>query len=396
MTTPRVLTGLDVLARDGFRPLRGRRIALLCNQASLDAGLRHAMDVLLASHRAGDLSIAAVFGPQHGLWGHTQDNMIEWEGFRDPRTGLTVHSLYGTRREPSPESLEGVEVFVVDLPDVGARCYTFLWTMALCMRACEAKRIPVLVLDRPNPLGGERVEGPTLDPAYSSFIGLHPLPMRHGMTIGEVATHFRDTHLPGLELTVAPMEGWRRSMAWEETGLAWGIPSPNMPSAETAAVYPGMALLEGTELSEGRGTTRPFETFGAPFVDGWALCDALNTLGLPGARFRPVMFEPTFDKHAGQTCGGAFLHVLDRRAFETVLSGIAVLREIFWLYPDCFAWRPPPFEYEAQKMPIDILAGNAWVREAVETHASLDRIRDHLAAEAQDFAPMRAAASLYP
>lgn len=372
------LTGLDALIRDGFNPLRGRRIALLCNQASIASDLRHSLDAFLEARDAGYLDIAAVFGPQHGLWGHTQDNMIEWEGGRDPRTGLPVHSLYGERRKPSPESLRDVETFVVDIPDVGARSYTFIWTMALCLEACAEAGIPVSVLDRPNPLGGVRVEGPVLEPEFASFIGLRPLPMRHGMTVGEVARWLQREYHPSLALDVVEMDGWDRSLYGDETGLPWAAPSPNMPSVETAAVFPGMCLLEGTNLSEGRGTTRPFETFGAPWLDAWDLAAALNALDLPGARFRPLPFEPTFDKHAGRLCGGAFLHVLDRDAFEPVLTGIAVLQTVRRLHPDAFAWRPPPFEYEAEKMPIDILAGTDRVRMAVEEDWPLEEIRERI------------------
>jgi uncharacterized protein YbbC (DUF1343 family) len=374
----RCLTGLDVLIRDRFGPLHGRRIALLCNQASIASDLRHSLDVFLEARDAAHLDIAAVFGPQHGLWGHTQDNMIEWEGGRDARTGLPVYSLYGERRKPSPESLQDVETFVVDIPDVGARSYTFIWTMALCLEACSEAGIPVVVLDRPNPLGGVRVEGPVLEPEFASFIGLRPLPMRHGMTVGEVARRLQREYHPSLQLDVVEMEGWDRERYGDETGLPWAAPSPNMPSVETAVVFPGMCLLEGTNLSEGRGTTRPFETFGAPWLDAWDLAAALNALDLPGARFRPLPFEPTFDKHAGRLCGGAFLHVLDRDAFEPVLTGIAVLQTVRRLHPDAFAWRPPPFEYEAEKMPIDILAGTDRVRRAVEEGWGLDEVRQRI------------------
>ncbi|HEY3266294.1 MAG TPA: DUF1343 domain-containing protein [Armatimonadota bacterium] len=384
-----VQTGLDVLAASGFERLRGLRVALLCNQASIAGDYRHSMDLFADAQARGVLTVAAVFGPQHGLWGHTQDNMIEWDGFRDPRTSFLVHSLYGVYRQPTPEMLKGVEAFVVDLPDVGARLYTFLWTMTLCLDACAAAGIPVIVLDRPNPLSGARVEGPVLNPEFQSFIGRHPVPIRHGMTMAEMARMWN----PSVEAVC--MEGWRRGQYFDDTGLPWAPPSPNMPSLDTAIVYPGLCLIEGTNLSEGRGTTRPFETFGAPFVDGWALCEALNALRLPGAHFRPTVFEPTFDKHAGALCGGAFLHVTDRQAFEPVLTGIAVLQEVRRVAGGAFWWKPPPFEYEAEKMPIDILAGNSWVRRAVDEAWPLSSIRDRLRTEAAAFAPQREAALLY-
>jgi uncharacterized protein YbbC (DUF1343 family) len=390
-----VLTGLDVLAREGFARLRGRSVAVLCNQASITSDVQHSLDAFLEPHRAGKLCVRAVFGPQHGLWGHTQDNMIEWEGGTDARTGVTVYSLYGEHREPTPCSLDGVDTFVVDIPDVGARSYTFVWTMALCIKACAACGIPVLVLDRPNPICGTRVEGPVLDPEYASFIGLHPLPQRHGLTVGEVARCLQAEHYPAADVSVVQMEGWNPAAYFDQTGLPWAMPSPNMPGVDTAVVFPGMCLLEGTNLSEGRGTTRPFETFGAPFIDAWPLADALNGLNLPGVRYRPIVFEPTFDKHAGQLCGGCCVHVMDREAFEPVLSGIAVLREVRRLYSEDFVWNQPPFEYDDVHTPVDLLAGTDWVRKAIDGLAPLTEIGDRLAAEAAAFEPKRQSALLY-
>lgn len=388
-------TGLDVLIGEGFARLRGRSIALLCNQASIASDVRHSLDAFLEPHRAGKLCIQAVFGPQHGLWGHTQDNMIEWEGGTDARTGLTVYSLYGEHREPTPGSLDGVDVFVVDIPDIGARSYTFIWTMALCMKACTDAGIPILVLDRPNPISGTRLEGPVLDPEYASFIGLHSLPLRHGLTVGEVARYLQAEYYPAADMSVVQMERWDPAAYFDGTSLPWAMPSPNMPSVDTAVVFPGMCLLEGTNLSEGRGTTRPFEMFGAPFIDAWTLADALNCLNLPGVRYRPIVFEPTFDKHAGKLCGGCCIHVADGNAYEPVLTGIAVLREVRRLYPEAFAWKQPPFEYDDVHMPVDILAGSDWIRKAIDDHSLLPEIRDRLCAEAESFEPMRQSAMIY-
>jgi len=286
-------------------------------------------------------------------------------------------------------------LMVVDLPDVGSRYYTFIWTMANCMEACERRGIPMTVLDRPNPIGGEQVEGPMLDPALSSFVGLYPLPIRHGMTIGEIATHLRNTFFPRTELHVVRMEGWERSFYFEQCQLPWAMPSPNMPSVETAVVYPGGCLLEATKLSEGRGTTRPFEIFGAPYIDGWELSDCLNRLGLPGCHFRPVQFEPTFHKFAKEVCEGAFLHVTDRTRFEPVLSYIAVLQEVVRQCGEKFEWRPAPYEYEYEKEPIDILAGQKWVRRAVEGLEPLKEVRDRLRESCGEFAEQRNRALLY-
>ena len=364
-----VASALDRVVADGFASFRGQTIGLLCNQASLSSDLRHALELFLAPHRRGDLKIGAVFGPQHGLWGYQQDNMIEWEGGLDPRTGLVVHSLYGEHREPTEAMLHGLDRLVVDLPDIGSRYYTFLWSLALCMKACAALGIPVSVLD----------------PALASFVGLYPLPTRHGRTLGELALLLQAEHFPGAQVDVVPCEGWARAQYLDETRLPWAMPSPNMPTLETAIVYPGMCLLEGTQLSEGRGTTRPFEVFGAPFLDAWRLCDGLNAQRLPGCFFRPTLFEPTFHKFAGQTCGGAFLHVTDRATFEPVLAAIAALQEVARQAGDRFEWRPAPYEYEMEKRPIDILAGNTWVREAIEDGTPLREVRARMGDEAAAF-----------
>ncbi len=351
---------------EGFARFRGRRIGLVCNQASVSSGFIHALDHLLPHHAAGELTIQAVFGPQHGIWGHTQDNMIEWEGYRDPRTGLLFHSLYGEHREPTDAMLEGIDELVIDVPDVGSRYYTFIWTVALCLRACGRRGIPVTVLDRPNPISGTAEEGPMLEPEYASFVGLYPLRIRHGLTVGEVARRMKAEHFPEVELDVVECEGWDRSAYLDETAFPWSMPSPNMPTVDTAAVYPGMCLLEGTELSEGRGTTRPFEIFGAPYIDGWRLAEELNRRALPGAIFRPYQFLPTFQKFAGEICQGCFLHVTDRRAFLPFRAGCEVIQAVQKLYPDRFAWLQPPYEYEEKLMPIDILLGNGWMRPMIE------------------------------
>jgi uncharacterized protein YbbC (DUF1343 family) len=414
----RTATGLDLLSLEGFERLHGKSIGLLCNQASVDNGFRHVVDLLLPLHRDGKLKVQAVFGPQHGLFGHTQDNMIEWEGRIDQRTGLTVHSLYGEHRKPTPEMLQGIDLFVVDIPDVGSRYYTFVWTMAHCMEACAEAGIPVLVLDRPNPIDGLQVEGTVLEPEFSSFVGLYPVPTRHGMTPAEIAMYVKAQHVPGCDLSTVMMQGWSRSDYFDDTDAPWSMPSPNMPTVDTAVVYPGGCLLEATNLSEGRGTTRPFETFGAPFLDGWKLAESLNELGLAGVRFRGLQFEPTFNKHAGAICGGCFVHILDRHAFEPVLAYVAILQEVVrqtgvhdsaslpkdevfraasaeTTLPG-FAWRQPPYEYEHERMPIDILAGNAWLKGAIEGLAPLNEIRQRFLRECAEFEPIRRECLLYP
>jgi len=363
MTTPAVLSGLDVIQAERFARLAGQRLGLLVHPASVDRNLSHAAD-LFASAPEADLR--ALFGPQHGFRGETQDNMIEWEGFADPLTGLPVYSLYGETRRPTPEMLAGIDTLVVDLQDVGARYYTFIWTLLLCLEACAEAGKRVVVLDRPNPLGGVVREGPVLDPVYRSFVGMAPVPIRHGLTIGELALFFRDRFAPAVELEVVWMKGWRRDQWFDDTGLPWVMPSPNMPTLDTAAVYPGFCLLEGTRLSEGRGPTCPFEILGAPYIDPRRLVRRLEDFQLSGVRFRPLHFEPTFQKHAGCLCGGVQLHVTDRERFRSVVTAAAVLTAVREHWPDEFRWGEPPYEYEAEKLPIDILAGGTGFRVNLE------------------------------
>lgn len=340
--------------------LRGKRLGALLHPASIDANLHHTLETLLALN-GKCFHLSALFGPQHGIKGHTQDNMIEWEGSTDPELGIPVYSLYGKTREPSAEMLSHIDVLFVDMQDVGARYYTFIWTLFLCMKACERANIPVIVLDRPNPIGNE-VEGPILDLDYSSFVGFWKLPVRHGKTIGEIAKQFQAECFPRSELYVMEMDGYRPGMWFNETGLPWVMPSPNMPTLDTATVYPGMCLFEATNVSEGRGTTRPFELFGAPFIDAPKLVRYLNGLKLPGVFFRENYFMPTFHKGAGQICGGAQIHVTDRNTFKPFDTAIRILRYLFHAYPDNFAWKAPPYEYEFEKLPIDILLGSGTFR----------------------------------
>ena len=351
-----VLLPLDHLQDLWPERLRGARIGTLLHPASVSANCEHASRILERAN--GDLfRLSAFFGPQHGYLGQTQDNMVEWQSYEHPRLGIPVHSLYGEHREPTAAMLENLDALVIDLQDVGARYYTFIWTMFLCLRACEEHNIEVIVLDRPNPIDGITIEGPLLDPEYRSFVGLHPLPVRHGRTIGELAELFRDEVFPRCRLTVLPMKGWDRAMWFDETGLPWVMPSPNMPTLDTATVYPGMCLLEGTNISEGRGTTRPFEIFGAPFIDAELLTRDLNRLALPGVHFRETWFQPTFQKFAGEMCGGAQLHVTDRRIFAPFRTGLEIIRTIRRLFGDSFQWKQPPYEYEYERLPIEVLLG---------------------------------------
>lgn len=366
-----VRLGIDVIKGNNFSPVKGLRIGLVVNAASLDSQLRSTVDIFRG---ANEMDLVLLFGPQHGIWGETQDNMVEWEGFYDQKTGLPVYSLYGKTRSPLPEMLKQVDCLVIDLPDVGARYYTFAWTMALCLQACQERQVSCVVLDRPNPINGIMTEGPMLDPSFSSFVGLYSLPIRHGMTMGELASYFNREFGINCALTVVPMEGWQREMWYENTGLPWVMPSPNMPTLDTATVYPGMALLEGTTISEGRGTTRPFEIFGKPGVDPYELVKRLAKENLPGVTFRPLYFIPTFQKYQGKVCGGAQQHVTDRNVYLPVVTGVAVIRALYQLYPESFAWRDPPYEYEEEKLPIDILAGTDTLRVQIERGCSLEEI----------------------
>lgn len=343
--------------------LRGRRVGVVANPASVDGAFRHVVD---RAASAPGTTLAAVFGPQHGFRADLQDNMIESPHASDGRRRVMVYSLYSETREPTADMLAGLDALVVDLQDVGARIYTFVHTMANCLRAAARHGVKVYVCDRPNPIGGVAVEGPMLEPGFESFVGMFPIPMRHGMTIGELARLFNEAFGIGAELEVVPLGGWKREMYWDQTGLPWVMPSPNMPALDTAIVYPGAVLFEGTQLSEGRGTTRPFELVGAPWIDAEALAARLNSAGVEGAFFRPVVFEPTFQKHAREACGGCQIHVTDRARFRPVLASVAAMGEFHRAAPDRFAWRQPPYEYVHDRMPIDILAGSPRLREAIE------------------------------
>ena len=347
--------------------LNGLRVGVLANPASIDHRFRHIVDLLAAS---SDWKLAAIFGPQHGFRSDLQDNMIETPHTTDPRREVPIFSLYSETREPTPEMLDLIDVLVIDIQDVGARIYTFIYTMANCLRGAARRGLPVIVCDRPNPIGGA-IEGPMLRQGFESFVGQFPIPMRHGMTVGELARLFNEHHAIGAQLEIVSMEGWSRDMYWDETGLPWVMPSPNMPTLDTAIVYPGTVLFEGTMLSEARGTTRPFELIGAPWLDGDALAARMNACGLKGVHFRPAIFEPTFQKYARTTCGGCQIHVTARTEFEPVKAGVALMRESYALDPARFLWRPPPYEYERDKLPIDILAGSAELREQIEAQVPL-------------------------
>ena len=388
----KITLGLEVLLSEKVASLRGARVGLICNPATVNHRFQHAADLF---HAHPDIRLTALFGPQHGIRGETQDNMIEWEGFRDRRTGVMAHSLYGTVRRPTPEMLREVDVLVFDVPDVGTRVYTFIYTMALAMQAARESGRRVIVLDRPNPIGGALVEGSLLERGHESFVGMYPLPMRHGMTAGELARLFNQEFGIGCELEVVPMRGWRRELYLDETDAPWVLPSPNMPTVDTAVVYPGAVFIEGTKISEGRGTTRPFELIGAPYADADELAAYLNAAGLPGVYFRPHSFQPTFQKHAGQLCHGVQLHVLDRHEFRPVLTGIAVIKAIYDLCPQDFQWQSPPYEYVFDRLPFDVIAGGTTLRQQLESGTSLAALAESWRADEAEFARLRKSALLY-
>lgn len=379
----RVRTGLELLLASPPPVLKGRKIGLIAHPASVLPDLRHAAD---AVRQCPDLDLRALFGPQHGARGEKQDNMVESDDYRDPRTGLPVHSLYGAVRKPTPAMMEGLDALVFDLQDVGVRVYTFAWTMLLAMEACSERGIPFVVLDRPNPVGASLREGAVLKPGYESFVGLHSIPLRHGLTMGELARLLVAELGLRCPLEVIACDGWSRDDWFDATGLPYVMPSPNLPTLDSCAVYPGTVLLEGTNLSEGRGTTRPFEIVGAPYLRADDLAERLNARQLPGVAFRACWFEPTFQKHAGRLCGGVQIHVLDRAAFRPVHATVALLRDVMDLAPSEFRWREPPYEYEARKPPIDILWGSDELRRRLDDGEGPEQVLATEAAEMAAFA----------
>ena len=354
-----VTLGSDVLFDRQL--LKGRTIGLVCNPSSIDARFTHVID----RADAAGVRVGAIFGPQHGFRSDLQENMIESPHGEDARRRVPVYSLYSETREPGAAMLAGLDALVIDLQDVGTRIYTYIYTMANCLKAARAHGVPVIVCDRPNPIGGD-VEGPMLRPGVGSFVGQFPIPMRHGMTIGELAQLFNDHFGIGAKLEVVAMDGWSRETYFDQTGLPFVLPSPNIPTLDSAIVYPGSVLFEGTNVSEGRGTNRPFELLGAPWVDAECFAAGMNARGLAGVHFRPAMFEPTFHKHTRTLCGGCQVHVTDRQAFRPVEVGVALLEAFRAASPDRFAWRDPPYEYEETIPPIDILYGSDELREGLQ------------------------------
>ena len=389
----RTKLGIERLLDDKINLIRGQRVGLVCNQASvLPDSFAHAAD---AFGEQTEFELTTLFGPQHGIRGDVQYNMIETPHVRDERTGKMVYSLYSEVREPTEEMLRDVDVIVVDLQDVGCRIYTFIYTMANCMRAAKKFGKKVVVCDRPNPIGGLGVEGNITEHEFKSFVGQFELPTRHGMTIGELAKMFNEHFSIGCELEVVEMTGWSREMWGDKTGLPWILPSPNIPNVETCVVFPATVHLEGTELSEGRGTTLPFFLNGAPFIDPYVWATELNAFNFAGVAFRHAFFRPTFCEFAGEACGGVQIHVTDRESFTPVIVGIAMVKTASEMYPEKFEWRQNAYEYVFDKNPMDVVCGTDKIRKQIEDGVALNEIESDWAEGLANFREIRKPFLLY-
>ena len=368
------------------------RAAFLTHQAAVD---NRGITSLERIRRAFPELVQAVWSPQHGFYGDRQANMIASKDFSDPLSGLPVYSLYGEQRQPTLKMFSEVDLVLVDLVDIGCRVYTYIWTLYLLLKAAAEAGVKVVILDRPNPIGGEEIEGnlPRFD--HSSFVGLYPLPMRHGLTIGELALYFKDYAGIDVELDIIEMTGCQRNFYFNKTGLFWVLPSPNMPTLKTALVYPGQVLLEGTNLSEGRGTTLPFELCGAPFIDPRAILSEIDQQSVNGLFLRPTWFTPTFDKWSGELCGGFQLHVVDLKKFSPYRFTLALLKAVIRLYPDNFSWLAPPYEYEYEKLPIDILTGDPAIRQTLENDGNLDFLQESWGDSLEEFYAQRSNVIIY-
>ncbi|MDA3972051.1 MAG: DUF1343 domain-containing protein [Desulfobulbaceae bacterium] len=386
-----VSLGIEELLKNRQPLLAGKRIGLLCNQASTDRAFNHTRDLIHAAY-PGQLS--CILSPQHGFFAEKQDNMVESGHGVDTATGVPVHSLYGETRKPTRAMMDQLDVVVVDIVDVGTRVYTFMYTLAYVLEAAAEYGKTVLVLDRPNPIGGVEVEGNILESDVKSFVGLYPLPMRHGLTFGELGALFNEEFGIGADYHVIAMAGWTRSMHFPETGLPWVFPSPNMPDYTASLAYPGQVIWEGCNISEGRGTCFPFTLFGAPWVRPDDVLGFVKQTPLPGCTMRPLQFEPTFNKHKGRVCHGFQLHITDAKQFKPYRTGLAFLQAFMNLYPE-FAYTEPPYEYEFVKLPMDLILGSQKLRKRLQTTENLLAIEQSWQDELADFDAMRSRYFLY-
>ncbi|MFZ4450472.1 exo-beta-N-acetylmuramidase NamZ family protein [Salibacterium aidingense] len=374
--------GVEVLLDEQKDLIEEKRVGLITNPTGVDKELNSIVDRL---HNDPDVNLTSLYGPEHGVRGNAQaGDYIEY--YIDETTGLPVYSLYGQTRKPTPEMLEDVDVLLFDIQDVGTRFYTYIYTMAYAMEAAQENDIEFMVLDRPNPLSGTKVEGPVLDPDYASFVGNYPIPLRHGMTVGELAELFNKEFDIGADLTVVEMDGWKRNMYYDDTPLEFVLPSPNMPTFDTAMVYPGAALIEGTNLSEGRGTTKPFELIGAPYVNSTEFAAELNDLHLPGVSFRAASFTPSFSKHSGTLSNGVQIHIDHKQSFHPVETGLHIVKTLHDMYPEDFAFRAENSEGVSF---FDNLIGNGWIREAIENGESVESIKAKWESELEEFKDVR-------
>jgi uncharacterized protein YbbC (DUF1343 family) len=387
-----VQLGIDTLLFSNPSWLRKARVGLLANQASVDSTIRHTRDRLL---QAG-VRLTALFAPQHGYFGELQANMIESDDAVDAELGIPIFSLYGKTRRPTPEMLTHVDVLVIDLQDVGTRVYTFGTTLALCLEAARVASIRVAVLDRPNPIGGHHIEGNVLDLNRRSFVGHFPIPMRHGLTLAEMARLYNDAFGIGAALEVWPLKGWNRSMLYGETGLHWVPPSPNLPKPDSTLVYPGQVILEGTNLSEGRGTTTPFELWGAPYLKVKRIADHLAGARFEGLALRPAHFQPTFDKWAGRGCSGFQLHLTDLDTYRPYATSLALVQAVIATHPEDFSWTAPPYEYEFRHRPIEIILGKADLHQHLERGVQVADLERSWEPEIEEYRKLRAPYLLYP
>lgn len=369
----KVKLGLEKALEESENLFKGLKVGLICNQASVNHQFEHAADIFFENE---NINLVSLFGPQHGIRGDVQDNMIETGHSVDSITKLPIYSLYSETRIPTELMLANLDALVFDLQDVGCRVYTFIYTMANAMTTCAKYGKKFFVLDRPNPINGNNIEGNALEIGHESFVGQYPIPMRHGLTVGELALLFNEEFNINCDLTVVKMGGWSREMYYDETDCPWVLPSPNMPTVDTAIVFPGTVYLEGTQISEGRGTTKPFEIVGAPFIKPNELNEVLNNYNLNGVIFRSVNFIPTFQKHAQESCGGVFLHVTDRHTFEPVITGIAIVKAIHDLYPNDLKWKTTPYEYAFNRNPFDVISGTFTTREQIEKELSVKEIKE--------------------
>jgi uncharacterized protein YbbC (DUF1343 family) len=367
-----VQTGIERFIKNPPQWIKGKRIGLLCNPASIDSDFRHSRFLIDGQIPA---ELAALYSPQHGFFAEKQDNMIESRNMRDPVLGIPVYSLYGDTREPAENMLEPIDILIIDLQDVGTRVYTFIYTVSYCLEAARNFNKKVLLLDRPNPINGTDIEGNCLRTECASFVGRYPLPMRHGLTIGELALLINDHYKIGCELDVIPMAGWHRKMFFTDTGLPWVPPSPNLPTPTSALVYPGQVLWEGTNVSEGRGTSQPFELFGAPYLEIENILKKVCADSLPGVILRPTVFEPTSNKWQREPCTGFQIHVTDPVNYTPYLTSLKLLQAIMACHPQQFEWRPPPYEYEFERLHIDLIIGDRRVRRQIENMEPIEKIQ---------------------